>query len=130
MEFLTLGVLEDQLDIVEDVAAIFDVVRTTYAYDVLRLRAKHPVGDIDLVGGEFGGKTTGHLFVLAPVDLPVGAVFGKGLVPGVFGKGVAMPLATDVRDRAEHAFVDHLLGSLVELGIAALQADLEGLLGF
>ncbi len=40
-----------------------------------------------------------------------------------------MPLRLNVGYVSEHAFVDHLLGELVELAVAALQADLENLLG-
>ena len=40
-----------------------------------------------------------------------------------------MPLAANVRDVAQHALVDHLLGRLVELAVAPLQAALQHLLG-
>ena len=40
-----------------------------------------------------------------------------------------MPLGLDVRDFADSAVVDELLGGVIELAVAALQADLNDLVG-
>ena len=114
-QLLTLGVAVDELNVVEDVAAVLDVVRAADADDVLGAGAEHPVGDVDLVRGELSGEAPGKLAVFAPILLFVGAPGRHRLVPRILRKGVAMPLAADVGHLADHAFVDHLLSRLVEL---------------
>src|SRR5689334_15668811 len=96
---------------------------------VLEWRSEEPVGHVHLVRSKLGSKSAGEFAVFAPVLFLVGASCGNGLVPRILGNRVSMPLAADVRHRAEFVLVDHLLHGLVELAVATLQSDLQNLLG-
>ena len=126
---LALRVLKDQLDVVEDIAAVVDIVEAADADDELRRRAEHPAGDIHLVRGKLGRQASGQIAILPPVGVPVGAAFLDRLVPGVIRERVPVPLGLHMRDASEQSLGHHLLGRLVELAVAPLQSDLEDLLG-
>ena len=122
-QLLAFRILINQLNVVRNIPTVFVIVQAADTHDIFRGSAEHPVCDIDLMGGELGGKSTGELLVETPIQ---DILFAAGFHGPT---GVAVPLGVDVGDVAEESLVDHLLGCLVELAIAALQADLHDLFG-
>ena len=124
LQLLAARIFEDELDVVVDVAAVLPVVEPAHAHHGLGVLVQDPVGHIDLVRHQLRAKTAGILAIQAPVELIL--EFGRGLAAPV---RVAVPLGLDVRHVTDGPGIDEVLGALVELAVAPLQADLNELIG-
>ena len=84
---------------------------------------QNPVGHVDLVGHQFRAQPARVLAIQAPVELVL--ELGRGLAAPV---RVAVPLGLDVRHLPDRSAIDEILGALIQLAVAPLQADLDDLI--
>ena len=124
LQLLPARVLEYELDVVVDVAAVLPVVKPSDSHDRLRVLVEDPVRNVDLVRHQLGAQAAGVLAIEAPVELILEV--GLRLAAPV---GVPVPLSLDVGNVTDHAGVHHLLGALVEEAVASLEPDLDDLVG-